>query len=76
MWLNCKVSKTKVGFIGLSYLAVLKAQLHNRLDAGRNVQCFGCFEEDLETRIYVAIHRPSATNDSFLFFLFFILLTY
>jgi len=41
MWLNCKIPNTKVGFIGLSSLAVLKAQLHNRLDARRNFQCIG-----------------------------------
>jgi len=45
MWLNWKVPQTKVSFIGLSSLAVLKAQLHNRLDASRNFQCVGYAEE-------------------------------
>jgi len=62
MWLNCKVPKTKDGFIGLSFLAVLKAQLHNRLDVSRNFLCFDWGEKRF--RKFVAIHRPSATNDN------------
>jgi len=47
MWLNWKVPQTKVSFIGLSSLAVLKAQLHNRLDASRNFQCAGYAEKKI-----------------------------
>jgi hypothetical protein len=70
MWLNCKVPKTKVSFIGLSSLAVLKAQLHNLYTLEEIFSVLVILNEDLEARTSVAIHRPSDTNDKsdFLFF--------
>jgi len=50
MWSNWKVSKTKVSFIVLSSLAVLKAQLHNPLEASRNFQCVGYAERRFRSK--------------------------